>query len=120
MFSSKDQPEPKIEPYYKIGLSGIKDQYRIGEELTFSLFLEGYGSDCGSYEVKIIKDEKQIEGRSINIECTEEIAGDFKNINIDITTLTLMLNEPGRYTITGEFSNKNGEKFQDKKNIDVS
>ncbi len=120
MFSSENQEEVKIDPFYKIGLSGIKDKYAIGEELTFSLFLNGYGSECGSYEVQITKEGRQIEGREINIECTEKTAKVFENINVDITTLTLILSEPGIYIVTGEFSNKNGEKFQDKKNIEVS
>ena len=107
--------EPEIESYYKLGLSGMKEQYFINEELTVSLFLNGYGSDCGSYLIQITKDNNQIEGRSIDIDCTKEISEDFEIINIDITTLTLVLTESGIYTVIGEFSNNSGEKFQEKK-----
>ncbi|HUT05083.1 MAG TPA: hypothetical protein VMW74_00100 [Nitrosopumilaceae archaeon] len=119
VFVSDYLKEPEKEAYYKIGLSGIKEQYMVGEELTFSLFLNGYGSDCGSYEVQVLKDKESIEGRSIDIDCTKEISDDFEFINIDITTLTLILTESGTYTVTGEFSNRNGEKFQDKKTFTV-
>lgn len=112
--------EPENESYYKIGLSGIKKQYSVGEELKFSLFLNGYGSDCGSYEVQVKKDNNQIDGRSIDIDCTEEISEDLEFINLDVTTLELILTEPGSYTVTGEFSNNKGEKFQDEKTFTVS
>ena len=119
IFVSNYLKEPQIEPYYKIGLSGLKEQYLVNEEMNVSLFLNGYGSDCGSYLVEIKKGERQIDGRSIEIDCTKEISEDFENINIDITTLSLILKESGTYTIIGEFSNNNGEKFQEKKNFNV-
>lgn len=115
IFISDYFKESEIEPYYKVGLSGIKNQYFVDEELIFSLFLTGYGSDCGSYEVKVMKKDRQIDGRSIDIDCTEKISKDFEIINIDITTLELILTESGEYTVLGEFSNNNGEKFQEKK-----
>ena len=112
--------ESEKESYYKIGLSGIKTQYSVGEELRFSLFLNGYGSDCGTYEVQVKKDGKQIDGRSIDIDCTKEISEDLEFINLDVTTLELSLIEPGSYIVTGEFSNGKGEKFQEKKTFTVS
>jgi len=112
--------ESEKESYYKIGLSGIKKQYSVGEELRFSLFLNGYGSDCGTYEVQVKKDGKQIDGRSIDIDCTKEISEDLEFINLDVTTLELSLVEHGSYIVTGEFSNSKGEKFQDKKTFTVS
>jgi len=115
IFVSDYLKTPEIEPYYKIGLSGIKEQYVIGEDLSFSLFLNGYGSDCGSYEVQVQKEQILIEGRTIDIDCTKEISEDFEFINIDITSLTLILTESGTYTVIGDFSNKNEEKFQEKK-----
>lgn len=111
--------EPEIEPYYKIGLSGLKERYLVNEEMNVSLFLNGYGSDCGSYQIEIKKGDKQIDGRSIEIECTKEISKDFEDINIDITTFTLILRESGSYTIIAEFSNNNGEKFKEVKNFIV-
>jgi hypothetical protein len=111
--------EPKTEAFYKIGLSGIKKQYSVGEELKLTLFLNGYGSDCGSYEVQIKKEGKQIEGKSIDIDCSEEIIKDFEDINLDVTTLELILIEPGSYVATGEFSNSNGERFQNEKTFVV-
>jgi hypothetical protein len=120
IFVSDYFKEPETETFYKIGLSGIKKQYSVGEELKFSLFLNGYGSDCGSFGVQVKKDGKQIDGRSIEIDCTEEISKDLEFINIDMTTLELSLAEPGSYTVTGEFSNSKGEKFQDKKTFSVS
>lgn len=119
IFVSNYLKEPEVEPYYKIGLSGLKEQYLINEEMNISLFLNGYGSDCGSYQVEIKKGNTQIDGRSIEIDCTKEISEDFEIINIDITTLTLILTESGTYTIIGEFSNNNGEKFQEVKNFNV-
>ena len=119
IFVSNYPQEPEIEPYYKIGLSGLKQQYLVDEELNVSLFLNGYGSDCGSYEIQIKKDNNQIDGRSIDIDCTKEISTDFEIINIDITTLTLILTESGTYTVLGEFSNQSGEKFQEQKTFTV-
>jgi hypothetical protein len=112
--------EPKTEAYYKIGLSGIKKQYSVGEELKFSLFLNGYGSDCGHYEVQVRIEDIQIDGRSIDIDCSEEISNEFEFINLDVTTLELSLIESGSYIATGEFSNSKGEKFQDEKTFVVN
>ena len=112
--------EYEKETHYKIGLSGIKNQYSVGEELKFSLFLNGYGSDCGSYEVQVKKDGKQIDGRSLDIDCTKEIMDDLEFINLDVTTLELSLAESGSYIATGEFSSSKGEKFQDKKTFTVN
>ena len=120
LFAFDQHKEPEKEPYYKLGLSGIEEQYVVGEELTFSLFLNGYGSECGSYEVQVKKENKQIDGRSIDIGCTEEISKDFEFINIDITTLELILTESGEYIVTGEFSNKEGKKFQEEKTFTVT
>ncbi|MDH3610557.1 MAG: hypothetical protein OEM79_02210 [Nitrosopumilus sp.] len=119
IFVSNYSKEPEIEPYYKIGFSGLKEQYLVDDALTVSLFLNGYGSDCGSYEILIKKDNNQIEGQSIDIDCTKEISQDFEIINIDITTLTLILTESGSYTVIGEFSNNSGEKFQEQKTFRV-
>jgi hypothetical protein len=112
--------ESEKEPYYKIGLSGIKKQYSVGEELRFSLFLNGYGSDCGSYEIQIKKEDKQIDGRTIDINCTKEISDDLEFINLDVTALELSLVESGSYIATGKFSNSKGEKFQTEKTFTVS
>jgi len=120
VFASNYFKEPEIEAFYKIGLSGIKKQYVVGEELKLSLFLNGYGSDCGSYEVQIKKEDKQIDGKSIDIDCSEEIIKDFEDINLDLTTLELILIEPGSYVVTGEFSNTKGEIFQDEKTFVVN
>jgi len=120
LFVSNYENEPEIEAFYKLGLSGIKEQYFVGEELSFSLFLNGYGSECGSYGVKVKKDGKSIEGRSIEIECTKEISHDFEFINIDIIDYALILTESGAYTVTGEFSNNRGENLQDKKTLMVT
>jgi hypothetical protein len=120
LFASDQRKEAEKEPYYKLGLSGIEEQYVVGEELTFSLFLNGYGSECGSYKVQVKKENKQIDGRSIDIGCTEEISKDFEFINIDITTLELILTESGEYIVTGEFSNKEGKKFQEEKTFTVT
>ena len=84
------------------------------------MFLNGYGNDCGSYKIQVKKDDKQIEGRSIDIDCTKEISNDLEFINLDVTTLELSLVELGPYIVTGEFSNSKGEKFQDKKTFTVS
>jgi len=112
--------EFKKESYYKIGLSGIKKQYSVGDELKFSLFLNGFGSDCGTYKVQVKKDGKQIDGRSIDIDCTKEISDDLEFINLDVTTIELSLVELGPYIVTGEFSNSKSEKFQTKKTFTVS
>jgi hypothetical protein len=120
VFASDYLKEDKKEVFYKIGLSGIKKQYSVGDELKLTLFLNGYGSDCGSYELQVKKDDKQIDGRSIDIDCSEEIIKDFENINLDVTTLELILIEPGSYVATGEFSNSNGERFQDEKTFVVN
>ena len=120
IFESDYFKESEKESYYKMGLSGIKKQYSVGEELKFSLFLNGYGSDCGSYEVQVKKDGKQIDGRSLDIDCTKEIMDDLEFINLDVTTLELSLAEPGSYIATGEFSSSKGEKFQDKKTFTVN
>ena len=112
--------EPEKEAYYKIGLSGIKKQYSVGEELKFSLFLIGYGSECGAYEVQVKKDGIQIDGKSMDIDCTKEISDDLEFINLDVTTLELILAEPGSYIAIGEFSNSKSEAFQDKKTFTVS
>ena len=92
----------------------------MGEDLSFSLFLNGYGSDCGSYEVQVQKEQILIEARIIDIDCTKEISEDFEFINIDITSLTLTLTESGTYTVIGDFSNKNEEKFQERKIFKVT
>jgi len=120
VFASDYFKEVDKETFYKIGLSGIKKQYSVGEELKLTLFLNGYGSDCGSYELQVKKEGKQIDGKSIDIGCSEEIIKDFEFINLDVTTLELVLVEPGSYVATGEFSNSSGEKFQEKKNFSVS
>jgi hypothetical protein len=120
VFASDYLKEDKKEVFYKIGLSGIKKQYSVGDELKLTLFLSGHGSDCGSYEVQVKKDDKQIDGRSIDIDCSEEIIKDFENINLDVTTLELILFEPGSYVATGEFSNSNGERIQDEKTFVVN
>jgi len=120
VFASEYFKEPENETFYKIGLSGIKKQYSVGEELKLSLFLNGYGSDCGTYEVQIKKEDKQIDGKSIDIDCSEEIIKDFEDINLDVITLELILIEPGSYVATGEFSNSNGERFQNEKTFVVN
>ena len=120
VFASEYFKEPEKESIYKIGLSGIKKQYFVGEELKLSLFLNGYGSDCGSYEVQIKKEDKQIDGKSIDVDCSEEIIKDFEDLNLDVTTLELILIEPGSYVATGEFSNSDGERFQDEKTFVVN
>jgi len=120
VFASNYFKEPEKEAFYKIGLSGIKKQYSVGEELKLTLFLNGHGSDCGSYEVQIKKEGKQIEGKSIDIDCSEKIIKDFEDINLDVATLELILIEPGSYVATGEFSNSNDERFQNEKSFVVN
>ena len=120
VFVSDYFKESEKEVFYKIGLSGIKKQYSVGEEIKFSLFLSGYGSDCGSYEIQVKKDSKQIDGKAIDIDCTKDISKDLQLINLDVTTLELSLTEPGSYIAIGEFSNSEGEKFQYKKTFSVS
>ena len=120
IFASDYFKEPEKETFYKIGLSGIKKQYSVGEELKLTLFLNGYGSDCGSYEIQIKKEDKQIDGKSIDIDCSEEIIKDFEDINLDVITLELILIEPGPYVATGEFSNNSDERFQNVKTFVVN
>jgi len=120
VFVSDYFKEPEKEVFYKIGLSGIKKQYNVGDELAFSLFVNGYGSDCGSYEIQVKKDNNQIDGKSVDIDCTEAISKDFEVINLDVITLELVLSEPGSYVATGEFSNSKGERFQYEKTFSVS
>jgi len=111
--------ETHIEENYLLGLSGIKKQYIAGEEISFSLFLKGYGSECGAYNILLMKGENQIEEKSIDIDCSERISKDFQSVNIDIVTLESILLETGDYTAIGEFTNVSAEKFQDKKNFTV-
>jgi hypothetical protein len=120
VFASDYFKEPDKEAFYKIGLSGIKKQYSVDEELKLSLFLNGYGSDCGSYELQVKKDNKQIDGKTIDIDCSEEITKDFEDINLDVITLELILIESGSYVATGEFSNSNGKRFYDEKTFVVN
>jgi hypothetical protein len=120
IFASDYFKESEKEVFYKIGLSGIKKQYNVGDELKFSLFLNGYGSDCGSYEIQVKRGNNQIDGKSVDIDCTETISEDFEVINLDVITLELVLSEPGSYIATGEFSNSKGEKFQYEKTFSVS
>jgi hypothetical protein len=95
IFASDYFKESEKEVFYKIGLSGIKKQYNVGDELKFSLFLNGYGSDCGSYEIQVKRGDNQIDGKSVDIDCTETISEDFEVINLDVITLELVLSEPG-------------------------
>ena len=108
------------EEYYQVGLSGIKKQYVVGEEIIFSLFLKGYGNECGTYDVQLMKGDTIIESKSIVIDCTESVDKDFEFVNIDITTLELSLLEDGEYTAIGEFSKNNDKKIQDQKMFTVS
>ena len=111
--------ESDIEEYYQVGLSGIKKQYVVDEEITFSLFLKGYGSECGSYGIRLMKGEMQIDGKTIDIDCNERVSKEFQTVNIDIVTIERVLLETGEYTASGEFTNNNGKKIQDKKYFTV-
>ncbi|MFQ5440375.1 MAG: hypothetical protein ACE5DL_02825 [Nitrosopumilaceae archaeon] len=114
-FPKKSQAEEN----YQVGLSGIKKQYLVGEEGIFSLFLTGYGSECGSFEIRLLKNNEPIEGKSIDIDCSQIVRSDFENLNIDIVSLEWVFLEPGEYTVLGEFSKNNDKKNQDEKTFSV-
>lgn len=111
--------ESDIEEYYQVGLSGIKKQYVVDEEIIFSLFLKGYGNECGSYGIRLMKGEIQIDEKSIDIDCDERVSKEFQTVNIDIVTIERVLLETGDYTASGEFTNNNGKKIQDEKHFTV-
>ena len=119
LFMTNLSQESLTEENYQIGLSGIKKQYTIGDEIVFSLFLTGYGNECGSYEILLMKDTIPIERKSIDIDCSEKIDKDFEIINFDIITLELILLEAGDYTAIGEFTKVDGQKFQELKILKV-
>jgi len=110
---------PEIEEYYQLGLSGIKKQYVINEKVIFSIFLNGYGSECGIYDVQLKKEDTIIDSKSISIDCTEIVEKKFEFVNIDITTLEWALPDLGEYAVVGEFTKSDGQKFQDQKTFTV-
>lgn len=119
-FTNPNEPEKQV--HYEIGLSGIKEQYVVGEELQFSIFLNGYGSPCGDYSAQVKKGEKLIEEWSLETSC---IGGE-KEKKIDLeyhtsgtTTFKLTLTESGLYTVTGEFWKVEYGKFHTKENFTV-
>ncbi|HUU47608.1 MAG TPA: hypothetical protein VMW55_02370 [Nitrosopumilaceae archaeon] len=119
IFAINSPKESEIKENYQLGLSGIKKQYVKGEMIIFSLFLKGYGSECGTYDVQLKKGDTIIERKSIDIDCTETVGKDFEFVNIDITTLEWTLLEAGNYTAVGEFTKNDGQKFQDQKTFTV-
>lgn len=119
IFAINSPKESEIKENYQLGLSGIKKQYVKGEMIIFSLFLKGYGSECGTYDVQLKKGDTIIERKSIDIDCTETVGKDFEFVNIDITTLEWTLLEAGNYTAAGEFTKNDGQKFQDQKTFTV-
>jgi hypothetical protein len=111
--------EPENEQSYQLGISGIKKQYEVGEKVVFSIFLKGYGSECGIYDVQLRIENLAIESKSISIDCTEIVGKDFDFVNIDVTTMEWTLLESGEYTVIGKFEKSDGQKFQDQKTFRV-
>jgi len=112
--------ESEITEKYQVGLSEIKKQYVIGEDISFSLFLTGYGNECGSYEILLKKNDRIIESKSIDIDCNRTASKDFDFVNIDIITLDHTLLESGDYVAKGEFSKNEGQNFQYEKTFIVT
>lgn len=111
--------ESEIEEYYQLGLSGIKKQYIVDEKIIFSIFLKGYGSECGTYDIQLKSKDVTIKSNSISIDCTEIVGKDFDFVNIDVTTMEWTLLETGEYTAIGKFEKSDGQKFQDQKTFTV-
>ena len=114
--------EPVKEVHYEIGISGIKEQYVIGEQLKFSIFLNGYGSPCGDYKIKILKGDQFIDGGGVDMLCVgppEEKFMDLEFYMPERTTFKLVLNETGSYTVTAEFWRIDYGKITTQKNFDV-
>ena len=64
--------------------------------------------------IRLLKNNQQIEGKSIEIDCSETVSKDFETVNIDIVSLKSVL-DPGEYTAFGEFSKNNDLVIEDKK-----
>ena len=100
-------------------MSGIKQEYVVGEELTFSIFLNGYGSPCGDYSAHVKKGEEFIDEWSLEALCLGEEKIDLEFHTSPHTTYKLILTESGSYTATGTFWKVGYGTFETSKNFTV-
>ena len=94
------------EVHYEIGLSGIKEKYAVGEELKFSIYLNGFGSPCGSIRVNVLNGEEVIQSWTRIPACPEPSWQNLKDLKfhpLGSGAYELGLTEPGLYTVTAKF-----------------
>lgn len=91
-------------PYTGMVINGMKENYTVGEPVTFSVTLEGYGKSCGDTNATITRDNDiayKTLGWHSSMDCTTNGQPNyFKFTSLSGNT---MINQTGNYTMTVSF-----------------
>jgi hypothetical protein len=98
--------ENQQSPYISIMINGMKGNYTVGEPISFSVMLEGYGTGCGDTKAVITKEN---DTRSQPIGWTSEpqcvSAPNLDNFKFTALSARTMMNQTGNYTLRVTFDN---------------
>ncbi len=99
-----------LEEHYEIEIVGLKEEYVLGEEYSFSFVISGYGNECAKYEVFFPDENGHIVGISAEPLCDPNPTLHEFKINYSDSKGTLgntAIKNPGTYVVTIIFDKPN-------------
>ncbi|WP_246282159.1 hypothetical protein [Nitrosopumilus ureiphilus] len=107
------KPNPIEEKYrerYTVEIVGLKDEYKLGEEYSFSFVISGYGHECAGINVSYPGEDGKLQGWGQEPLCDPYlIMHDFEINSTDRHKLfgNITIKNPGTYTVTVIFEQPN-------------
>jgi hypothetical protein len=98
------------EEHYKIEIMGLKDEYTVGEEYSFSFVISGYGHSCANYQASYPDENGNIIHVGAEVLCApEKSMHEFKFNPLDGKEPlgNTGIKKPGTYTISVTFEKPN-------------
>lgn len=99
-----------LEEHYEIEIVGLKDEYVLGEEYSFSFVISGYGDECAAYEVRYPDANGYVVGIGAEHSCDPNIPPHEFEIDYFASKGTLgnaVIKNPGTYVVTITFDKPN-------------
>lgn len=92
--------ENQLPPYTSIVINGMKENYTVGEPISFSVVLEGYGTGCGDIKAAITK-ENETHFQPIRWANESQCVSNpnFDNFKFTALSAHAVINQTGNYTL---------------------
>lgn len=107
-------PSDSINANLQISIAGLRDEFRLGEPVQFTVNIEGYETGCGTFDVLVEKIDASTHGAPFSWKTgtsfDSEVNAPFRQISEhfpdpywDVQPFSPPINQTGTYRVTAQF-----------------